>query len=100
MSRRATATVGAKMIGCFETTFDAGDYAQCALTKGFQRQVAWIPLDYAKVGLLIKIKVDGVWDYGWTVQAVYGREYSDKLRSSDEFRRRMKTHSSIAKDNK
>jgi len=76
------------------------DYAQCDLGKGNQRQTAWIPLAYAKVGAVIKIKVGDSWEDGWMIRAVHGKDGSDKLDLRESFRRRMKKNSSIARDSK
>lgn len=47
-------------------------YVQCELHKMIDEDrcktdVAWIPEKYAKIGKVIKLKIDGVWEDGWKV---------------------------------
>lgn len=43
---------------------------QCTMTKDNMTQTAWIANEYARVGKVIKIKTNGIWDDGWTVTEV------------------------------
>lgn len=42
-------------------------FQQCVLEKDNVQQIAYIEKKYAKVGNLIKINKDNVWDLGWKV---------------------------------
>ena len=50
---------------------DAALYAQCELKNGTTHQVAYIPGQFAKVGKELSLRVDGRWDRGWIVEAVF-----------------------------
>lgn len=43
---------------------------QCGLVRGNQRDVQWIPTEYAEVGKRIRVQVDGEWEYGWVISSV------------------------------
>ncbi|RJQ26116.1 hypothetical protein C4577_04240 [Candidatus Parcubacteria bacterium] len=52
-------------------------YYQCYLEKsidvGFVSQMSFIPEEFAKKGMLLKLKEDdGSWNNGWRVREVYG----------------------------
>ena len=42
-------------------------YQQCTLAKGDLRRTAWVPCRFAKKGKALKVKINGIWEDGWTV---------------------------------
>lgn len=51
-------------------------YTQCRLEKdtptgGVWKHTAWIPSEFAKVGRLLDIEMDGEWSEGWRVTERY-----------------------------
>lgn len=44
---------------------------QCKFSKNGLYYTAYIPTELAKVGEYVKIKLDGDWDDGWKVEAVF-----------------------------
>lgn len=57
-------------------------YRQCALekptTKGNMVQISWIPDKFAKIGKFLKLLENGVWENGWMVASVGGRQTRDE----------------------
>lgn len=47
------------------------NYRQCLMVKRGTEQTAWIPEKFSKTNKVLKIKIDGEWDEGWEVRAVY-----------------------------
>lgn len=43
-------------------------YTQCSLSRKNVSQVSWIPSKLAKVGMILKLKEDGIWTDGWEVK--------------------------------
>jgi hypothetical protein len=50
---------------------------QCSLERktpdGLERQVSWIPEQFARLGKYLKLLEDDVWENGWKVVVVGGR---------------------------
>lgn len=73
-------------------------YRQCELRKFhqennlefYQIKVAWIPEEFAKPGRIVGIKVNDIWDEGWSVVEVGSRAPEDQVfeRSQDYKRTR------------
>lgn len=54
---------------CEEPDHDVEVYKQCLLVKGNSRQISWLPVQFAKVGTVVKLKDDnGEWSNGWEVK--------------------------------
>lgn len=71
-------------------------YRQCMLVKtvasGLLKDVAYIPLENAKVGNVLAIeRDDGSLDDGWRVTAVYGVKESDELDSQRKAQKRWES---------
>ena len=71
-------------------------YRQCMLVKtvdsGLLKDVAYIPLENAKVGNVLAIeRDDGTLDDGWRVTAVYGVKESDELDSQRKAQKRWES---------
>lgn len=49
-------------------------YTQCQLKKGNLRTVVWIPLEFAVLGKVLKIRDENTWDNGWIVDEIYGSQ--------------------------
>ena len=49
-------------------------YVQCALKKGEVIDVVWIPEKVARQGDVLGLKKNGLWDEGWQVVRVYGKQ--------------------------
>jgi hypothetical protein len=67
---------------------DRTAYAQCELRKaapgGHQYQVSWLPVQFAQVGRVLRLRAAGVWDDGWRVVRVYPfRRTGDDLDRED-----------------
>jgi hypothetical protein len=41
--------------------------------------IAWIPTKFAKVGKIVDIKLDDVWDKGWKVEVVWETVPEDRV---------------------
>ena len=61
------------------------DMRQCALGRRSTMTIAWIPVDYAKAGMVLDLRQEnGTWSQGWTVGAVYPARLSqDHVREHD-----------------
>ena len=53
-------------------------YQQCKLRKGNLRMISWLPVRYAKVNKILKIKKEGVWQDGWIVLDKYWEEITEE----------------------
>lgn len=53
-------------------------YNHCTIRKGNVYEVSYIPKQFAKVGEVLKIKREGVWDDGWIVESV-GNEVDESV---------------------
>ena len=49
-------------------------YQQCRLQKGSDVIVTWIPSEFAKSNKVLKVKLEGIWDRGWTVDAIFDKK--------------------------
>lgn len=52
---------------------------QCALERplasgGKQIQISWIPEEFAKIGKFLKLREGDVWENGWQVASIGGRQ--------------------------
>lgn len=57
---------------------DGVAYKQCLISRGSSRTVAYLPVRYAKVGKLLRIKQeDGSWLAGFKVDEVWGGPVAD-----------------------
>lgn len=60
------------------------EYVQCLLVKSNRSQTSWIPAQFAKLGKVLKLRLDGVWNNGWKVVATYGK-HTEHPHYSDDF---------------
>lgn len=74
-------------------------YRQCELRKFYKEEdfehyairVAWIPEEFAKPGRIVKIKINGDWDDGWSVVEAGARAPEDQvLERSQDYKRTRK----------
>jgi hypothetical protein len=69
-------------------------YRQVKMKKGNTQRTSWIPEQFAVVGKMLKIDMDGEWNEGWIVEHV-GSTRRDSAtvreRSRDHLRHRKKT---------
>jgi hypothetical protein len=68
---------------------------QCTLERktdtGLEVQVSWIPEIFAKVGKFLKLKENDVWENGWKVALVGGRQTrEDRTERYNDFKRQSK----------
>lgn len=57
-----------------EIPYDDDTYVQCQLKKNNLRTIAWIPLEYAVLGKILKLKCGDTWDNGWIVEELFGSQ--------------------------
>jgi len=53
-------------------------YRQCKLQRGCVNCTCWVPSQFAVKGKVLKIKNEGKWEDGWTVEEAYKGEISDE----------------------
>ena len=69
-------------------------YCQCKMKRNSEGRVGWIPLEFAKVGRVLKLKINNKWQNGWTVKSVgsmedakyieeHERDYKEQRKASD-----------------
>ncbi len=60
-------------------------YTQCKLRNKDRIDIAWLPNGFAKVGRVLRIKIDGKWQEDWVVLEVFSSalEYETIERSKD-----------------
>jgi len=63
-------------------------YKQCKLKKAGNIQIAWIPESYAVLNKAIKIRRDGMWIDGWTVEEVYQNRKDGRILGIQELTQR------------
>lgn len=49
-------------------------FRQCSLQKKNEHQVSWLPEQFAKLGKWLKLRENGIWEDGWQVILVGGRQ--------------------------
>lgn len=58
-------------------------YRQVEIKKkfesGYKMEVCWVPEKFAKVGNIIKIKINDNWDFDWQITQVFSRKEFDEL---------------------
>jgi hypothetical protein len=71
------------------------NYRQCRLVRGAVCYTAWIPVEFAKVGKILRIRRERVWEDGWVVKEssketksgkileAYERNYRDHRKVTD-----------------
>lgn len=66
-------------------------HTQCLLQRGNEKQISWIPSEYAKLGHFIKLKSRGEdeWDDGWEVKETFNTLFSEQL---DRYSQNHKQH--------
>ncbi len=42
-------------------------YHQCHLRRGNDKQVTWVPAEFAEKGKILRVKEKGKWEDGWKV---------------------------------
>ena len=63
---------------------------QCKLHKkagdgSYREQTSWIPERFAKIGKILKLRESGVWDDGWGVVSVGGRETAEAVHNRSRY---------------
>lgn len=59
-------------------------YRQCKLRKGSTHRVGWIPISFAKINHIVRLKINNRWTNGWRVMevgSVMSGEYVEKHES-------------------
>lgn len=56
-------------------------HTQCLLQRGNEKQVTWIPSEFARQGHIVKLKSRGSdeWSDGWEVKEAWNTLFSDQL---------------------
>jgi hypothetical protein len=55
------------------------DYTQCDLSRGNEHSTAWIPSEFAVVGAMLRIRVDGSWLDGFEVRKTYSTADKERM---------------------
>jgi len=68
-------------------------YTQYFLTKGTSHRVAWIPSTKAIEQKYLEIQIDGEWQDGWRVDAVYATHTKEMV---ENYERDYKTQREVS----
>ena len=49
-------------------------YRQCLLSRSNLKMVSWIPSQFAKLGMILRIKERSTWQEGWKVEEVWSEQ--------------------------
>ena len=71
------------------------NYTQCKINKKYKFDIAWIPSKFATIGKIIKIKIDGIWNNGWSVIDVYSSNSEDHILEHEMDYRKQRRASDI-----
>lgn len=71
------------------------NYTQCKINKKDKFDIAWIPSKFANIGRIIKIKIDGIWNNGWSVIDVYSSNSEDHILEHEMDYRKQRRASDI-----
>ena len=64
-------------------------YTQVEIVRGVNKEVAWIPSEFAQRGRVIKIKMGGSWSDGWLVYETYNTLPKDTVESMSSDHRKF-----------
>lgn len=62
-------------------------HTQCLLQRGNEKQVTWIPSEYAKAGNFVKLKSRGSedWSDGWEVKEIFNTLPSEQVTKMSDY---------------
>lgn len=71
------------------------NFCQCLMSKNNLFQTSWIPERFAKVGKILKLRENGVWDNGWKVETVGTPREESKV---PDYRSLIRSHQTATGD--
>jgi len=64
-------------------------YQQCLLIKNNINKIAMIPIKFARIGKMLKLKEDGIWSAGWKVAKLYAPILGNEMELVTSTQRRL-----------